>query len=64
LKCEICTGESVDYRSYTASVMGRPLFGLQTSGHHPCQRRGVYPAKEGFAGAPGVAISGPETLRD
>jgi exonuclease III len=30
--------------------------GLQTSGHLPCQRTGVCPAWEGFAGAPGGAI--------
>jgi hypothetical protein len=30
------------------SFWGSPLFRLQTSGHLPCQRIGVCPAREGF----------------
>jgi hypothetical protein len=33
-------------------------------GHLPCQRRGVCPTHEGFAGAPGVAILVPGSLQD
>jgi hypothetical protein len=38
------------------SFWGRPHLGLQTSGQLPYQRRGISPAQEGFARAPGVAI--------
>jgi hypothetical protein len=49
----VCTGESVDCRSDTASGTGRssiasgtgPVFGLQTSGHLPGQRRGGRPGE-------------------
>jgi hypothetical protein len=46
------------------SFWGRPRFGLQTSGHLPCQRRGVRPTWEGFARAPEGAILVPRSLRD
>ena len=46
------------------SFWDRPHFRLYTSGHLPCQRRGVRLAWGGFAGAPGGAISGPGSLRD
>jgi hypothetical protein len=46
------------------SFWGSPLFGLQTSGHLPCQRIGVHPAREGFAGAPGGVILVPRYLWD
>jgi hypothetical protein len=46
------------------SFWGRPLFGLQTSRHLPCQRTGVLPAQEGFARALGEAILIPGSLQD
>jgi hypothetical protein len=51
-------------RSLEDSFWDRPHFGLQTSGHLPCQRRGVLPAREGFAGTPGGAILVPGSLWD
>ena len=62
----VCTGESVEYRNYNRfwdrqkpqSFWGRPCFRLQTSGHLPCQGKGVHPAKEGFTTASGAAILG------
>ena len=51
-------------RSLEDSFWGRPRFGLQTSGHLPCQRRGVCPAQEGFARAPRGAILVPRSLWD
>jgi hypothetical protein len=51
-------------RSLEDSLWGRPHFRLQTSGHLPCQRAGVLPAREGFTGAPGEAILIPGSLRD
>jgi hypothetical protein len=43
-------------RQKSHSFWGRPSFWLQTSRHLPCQSRGICPALEGFAGAPGEAI--------
>ena len=47
----VCTGDSADYRSNTASgisrsdtqLMDRPHFWIQPSRHLPCQRKGVFP---------------------
>jgi hypothetical protein len=36
-------------RQNTQSFWGRPSFEPQTSGLHPCQRRGIRPAREGCA---------------
>jgi hypothetical protein len=46
------------------SFWDRPLFGLQTSWHLPCQRRGVHPTQEGFAGASVGAILVPGSHQD
>jgi hypothetical protein len=46
------------------SLWGRPSFGLQTTRHLLCQRTGVLPAQESFAGAPGEAILVPGSLWD
>jgi hypothetical protein len=37
---------------------------LSTSGHLPCQRRGVHPTREGFAVAPGGATLDPGSYLD
>jgi hypothetical protein len=39
-------------------------FGLQTSRHLPCQRRGVHSTQEGFDRTPGGAILVPRSLGD
>jgi hypothetical protein len=46
------------------SFCGRPQFTLQTSGHLPCQRRGVHPAWEAVAGASGGDILVPGSCQD
>jgi hypothetical protein len=51
-------------RSLEDSYWGRPHFGLQTSGHLPCQRSGVCPTPEGIATAPGGAILFPRSRQD
>jgi hypothetical protein len=51
-------------RSLEDSFWDRPNFGFQTSGHLPCQRRGVCPSQEGFAGAPWGDILFPGSLWD
>ena len=51
-------------RSLEDSFLDKPRFGLQTSGHLPCQRRGVRPAREGMAEAPGGAIQVSRSLWD
>ena len=51
-------------RSLEDSFWGRPHFRLQIYWHLPCQRTGVLPALEGFAGASGEAILVPGSLRD
>jgi hypothetical protein len=51
-------------RSLEDSFWGRPHFGLQTSWHIPCQKRGVCPAQEGSVGATGGAILVPRFLWD
>jgi hypothetical protein len=43
-------------------LLRKTPFQAQTSGHLPCQRRGVRPAQEGFARAPGGAILVPRSL--
>ena len=51
-------------RSLEESFSDRPHFELKTSGHLPCKRRGVCPAQEGFARAPGGVILVPGSLQD
>jgi hypothetical protein len=65
-KVRVWTAEANSFfdRQKPQSFWGRSLFRLQTSGHFPCQRRGVPTAWEGFAVTPGGAISGPGSLRD
>jgi hypothetical protein len=45
------------------SFWGRPHFGLQTSGHLPCRRRGIRPTWKAFAKVPGRAILVPGPFR-
>jgi hypothetical protein len=49
-------------RSLEYSFWERPCFGLQTTGHLPCQGRGVCPAPDGFAWASGWAVLVPGSL--
>jgi hypothetical protein len=63
----VWAGESVGYRANSFwdrqkphSFWDRPRFGFQASGHLPCLRRSVHPARQGFAGAPGK----PSLVRD
>jgi hypothetical protein len=51
-------------RTLEDSFWGRPHFNLQTTGHLPCQRRGIFPAQEGFARAPGGTLLVPRSLWD
>jgi hypothetical protein len=64
----VSPGESLDAEANSfrdkkkpQSFWGRLCFGHQTSGLLPCQRRGVWPAWEGFGTASGGDILIPET---
>jgi hypothetical protein len=51
-------------RQSAQSFWSRPHFRLQTSRHLPCQRRGVWPAWEGFATTSGGDVLVPGSHLD